>query len=194
MFDVKADGWFNVLRALRGAEIRTAVVFSSIAGRFGNARPDRLQRRQRSDCARASRACGPTAQTRAIAIDWTAWAEIGMASRGSIPKMMRLAGIDMLPPQVGITALRRELEAAGTRRRGADRRRDSACCAAERHPTGGLDPAAATRRLGDPHGPMIGRIEAMTVGGGLRVLTELDPAGSASSMTTGSTARRSFPA
>ena len=37
MFDVKSDGWFNVLRALRGTELGTAAVFSSIAGRFGNA-------------------------------------------------------------------------------------------------------------------------------------------------------------
>ena len=47
---------------------------------------------------------------------------------------------------------------------------------AERHPTGGLDPAAAAARHGSVQGPMRGRIEAMTVGDGLRVRTELDPA------------------
>ena len=36
MFDVKVDGWLSLLRSLKGAEIGTAVVFSSIAGRFGN--------------------------------------------------------------------------------------------------------------------------------------------------------------
>ena len=50
----------------------------------------------------------------AIAIDWTAWAGIGMASRGSIPKMMALAGIDMLPPAIGIPVVRREITAGGT--------------------------------------------------------------------------------
>jgi hypothetical protein len=39
--------------------------------------------------------------TRGIAIDWTAWGGIGMATRGSIPKMMARAGIDMLPPEAG---------------------------------------------------------------------------------------------
>ena len=36
-----------------------------------------------------------------------------MATRGSIPKMMEMAGIDMLPPQVGVPIVRRELTAAG---------------------------------------------------------------------------------
>ena len=47
VFDVKADGWFNVLHALRGKPLGAAVAFSSIAGRFGNAGADRLRRRQR---------------------------------------------------------------------------------------------------------------------------------------------------
>ena len=38
-----------------------------------------------------------------------------MATRGSIPKMMELAGIDMLPPEAGIPWIRRELTAGGTR-------------------------------------------------------------------------------
>ena len=37
VFDVKVEGWLGLQRALRGAQIGTAVVFSSIAGRFGNA-------------------------------------------------------------------------------------------------------------------------------------------------------------
>jgi hypothetical protein len=44
---------------------------------------------------------------RAIAIDWTAWASIGMASRGSIPKIMEASGIDMLPPEIGVPIERR---------------------------------------------------------------------------------------
>ncbi len=174
VFDVKANGWFNVLRALRGTEIRTAAVFSSIAGRFGNAGQTDYSAANDLMCKSVSRLLAD-GTTRAIAVDWTAWAQIGMASRGSIPKMMALAGIDMLPPAIGITALRRELEAG----HGGGEVLIAGALGAltvERHPTGGLDPAAATRRLGDPHGPMTGRIEAMTVGGGLRVSTELDPA------------------
>ena len=104
MFDVKADGWFNVLRALRGVALGTAVVFSSIAGRFGNAGQTDYSAANDLMCKSVShlRADGAT---RAIAVDWTAWAQIGMASRGSIPKMMQLAGIDMLPPEIGIAGV-----------------------------------------------------------------------------------------
>ena len=49
---------------------------------------------------------------------------------------------------------------------------------ADRHPTGGLDAARAAAMAGGS-GPMTGRIEAMTVGEGIRVLTELDPASQA---------------
>ena len=36
VFDVKSDGWFNLLHGLGDIPLGTAVVFSSIAGRFGN--------------------------------------------------------------------------------------------------------------------------------------------------------------
>ena len=36
VFDVKADGWFNVLKGLGDTPIGATVAFSSIAGRFGN--------------------------------------------------------------------------------------------------------------------------------------------------------------
>jgi len=106
------------------------------------------------------------AGTQAVVIDWTAWADIGMASRGSIPKLMAAAGIEMLPPSVGIGVVRRELEAgfsgelvvAGT----------LGAMLAPRHPTGGLDPA----RL-PAGGPMVGQAEAWTEG--LVVRTTLDP-------------------
>ncbi len=46
---------------------------------------------------------------------------------------------------------------------------------AERHPTGGLDAERATAAAAALGGPMTGRIAALTVGGGLSVITELDP-------------------
>ena len=36
VFDVKSDGWFNVFHAARQLPIAATVVFSSVAGRFGN--------------------------------------------------------------------------------------------------------------------------------------------------------------
>ncbi len=46
---------------------------------------------------------------RALAIDWTAWGGIGMATRGSIPKIMAAAGVEMLPAEAGVAWIRREL-------------------------------------------------------------------------------------
>jgi hypothetical protein len=112
--------------------------------------------------------------TRGVAIDWTAWASIGMASRGSIPKMMEMAGIDMLPPEAGIPVVRREITAAGN---GGEVlvAGSLGVLAEERHPTGGLDPDAAGEKAGAAPGPMTGRIASMPLAQGLTVLTELDP-------------------
>ena len=92
VFDVKAHGWLNLLAAFEaaGSMPRAAVVFGSIAGRFGNrgqtdyAAANDLLCKSISNLNRQER-------THAVAIDWTAWAEIGMASRGSIPKVMAAA-------------------------------------------------------------------------------------------------------
>jgi hypothetical protein len=170
VFDVKALGWFNLLAALD--EIGSCVVFSSIAGRFGNAGQTDYSAANDLLCKSVAKLRGEG--VRGIAIDWTAWAQIGMASRGSIPKMMELAGIDMLPPEVGIPVVRRELTAAGS---GSEVVVAGALgvLLEERHPAGGLDAARAVSAV-DPTGPMTGRIEELTLHGGLRVACELDPA------------------
>src|SRR5262249_59915728 len=96
--------------------------------------------------------------TRAIAIDWTAWADIGMASRGSIPTVMAEAGIDMLSPAAGIPVVRRELTAGGTRGEVviADR---LGVFLDELDPTRGLDPErldSMTRGAGPVTGALLG--------------------------------------
>ena len=117
VFDVKADGWFNLLHALRDTDVGTAVVFSSIAARFGNAGQTDYSAANDLLCKSISSMRRGGAVGRGIAIDWTAWAEIGMASRGSIPKMMEMAGIDMLPPRVGVPIVRRRADGSRPRRR-----------------------------------------------------------------------------
>ncbi|HET8757595.1 MAG TPA: SDR family NAD(P)-dependent oxidoreductase [Solirubrobacteraceae bacterium] len=170
VFDVKAKGWQNILAALPELP-RATVVFSSIAGRFGNAG-------QTDYSAANDLLCKATSHLRArgvhaIAIDWTAWSGIGMASRGSIPTVMKAAGIDMLPPEQGIPVVRRELTAGGP---GGEVLVAGALgvLTEERHATGGLDPALAA---GDgPRGPMTGTLASVSADGELVVLTELDPA------------------
>jgi NAD(P)-dependent dehydrogenase (short-subunit alcohol dehydrogenase family) len=109
VFDVKADGFFNLLRAAKGMPIAAAVVFSSVAGRFGNNGQTDYSAANDLLCKISSSFKAWRPETRGIAIDWTAWGGIGMATRGSIPKIMEMAGIEMLPPQSGIPTVRREL-------------------------------------------------------------------------------------
>ncbi len=115
VFDVKADGWFNLLHAIGSMPLGATVAFSSIAGRFGNAGQTDYSAANDLLCKYTSSFRSTRPLTRGIVIDWTAWGGIGMATRGSIPKMMELAGIDMLPPEAGVPLIRRELTAGGTR-------------------------------------------------------------------------------
>ncbi len=115
VFDVKCDGFFNLLHAMGDMPLGATVVFSSIAGRFGNGGQTDYSSANDLLCKITSSFRTYRPQTRGIAIDWTAWGGIGMASRGSIPKMMELAGIDMLPPEAGIPVIRRELTTGGAR-------------------------------------------------------------------------------
>ena len=77
-----------------------------------------------------------------------------MATRGSIPKIMEMAGIDMLPPEAGVPVVRRELDGAGA---GGEVVVAGALgvLLEERHATGGLDPSrrAAARADDRPRSP-----------------------------------------
>ncbi|MCP5059361.1 MAG: SDR family NAD(P)-dependent oxidoreductase [bacterium] len=137
VFDVKCDGWFNLIRALRGTQVRATVAFSSISGRFGNAGQTDYSAANDLLCKFASHISAVRPGTRALAIDWTAWSGIGMASRGSIPEVMARAGIDMLSPEAGIPIVRQEL--LGSSRCGEVLIAGAlGVMEAERDPTGGL--------------------------------------------------------
>jgi NAD(P)-dependent dehydrogenase (short-subunit alcohol dehydrogenase family) len=173
VFDVKAHGWLNLLAAMNSQMPDTLVAFGSIAGRFGN--------RGQTDYAAANDLlCKTASQLRrsgrahAIAIDWTAWASVGMASRGSIPKVMEMAGIDMLPPEIGAPVVRRELLSAGPSGEVVVAG-SLGILLEDRHATGGLDSERATTALHKRGGPMLGRVRAFSAGGVLTVSTELEP-------------------
>jgi hypothetical protein len=171
VFDVKSDGWFNLLHALGDLPVGATVAFSSIAGRFGNAGQTDYSAANDLLCKSASALRRTHPETRAIAIDWTAWAGIGMATRGSIPKMMELAGIDMLPPESGIPTVRRELTAGAVRGEVLVGGR-LGVLADEWDPTGGLDTDAADEHAA---GPMVGHVTTMGVHQGIVAETALDP-------------------
>ena len=180
VFDVKADGWFNLMHAIGTMPLGAAVAFSSIAGRFGNGGQTDYSAANDLLCKQVSSLRHTRPDTRGIALDWTAWGGIGMATRGSIPKMMEAAGIDMLPPEIGVPWIRRELTLGGFRGEMVVAGRLGAM-AEERDATGGLDTSdeAQVRLLANVAGPgagvMIGRVTGMGQLG-LTIETVLDPA------------------
>ena len=175
VFDVKSDGWFNLLHAIGDMPLGATVAFSSIAGRFGNAGQTDYSSANDLLCKITSSFRTTRPATRGIVIDWTAWGGIGMATRGSIPKMMELAGIDMLPPEAGIPLIRRELTAGGTRGEIVVGQRLGVLLN-EWDATGGLDTSAAETLTRSGQGPMIGKIASVGLQSGLKIETTLDPA------------------
>jgi NAD(P)-dependent dehydrogenase (short-subunit alcohol dehydrogenase family) len=169
VFDVKSDGWFNVLKGLGDTPIDATVAFSSIAGRFGNGGQTDYSAANDLLCKTTSSFRTTRPKTRGLVIDWTAWADIGMASRGSIPLMMERAGIDMLPAASGIPVIRRELTAGGATGEFVIAGRLGVLMK-EWDETGGLDPAAVAAR-----GPVVGSVRSFGLQDGLRIETVLDP-------------------
>jgi NAD(P)-dependent dehydrogenase (short-subunit alcohol dehydrogenase family) len=175
VFDVKADGWFNLMSAIGDMPLGAAVVFSSIAGRFGNSGQADYSAANDLLCKSISALRRTRPEAFGIATDWTAWGGIGMATRGSIPTVMAAAGIDMLPPDVGIPVVRNELT-AGTRGElvvaGS-----LGMMAREFDETGGLDVSDEALAGLKPTGVMVGRPSGFGIWSGLTVETTLDPAG-----------------
>ncbi len=176
VFDVKAEGLFNLVQATRGLPIGAVVGFSSVAARFGNAGQTDYSAANDLLCKVLSSMRRWRAETRAIAIDWTAWAGIGMATRGSIPRIMEQAGIDMLPPECGVPTIRRELTAGGTRGEVVIAQR-LGIMLEEFDPTGGLDTEKLASRLAARARPlpMLGAVKGAALHAGLQVETTLDP-------------------
>jgi acyl transferase domain-containing protein len=172
VFDVKSDGWFNLLHAAADLPIATTVAFSSVAGRFGNAGQTDYSAANDLLCKITSSFRTSRPGTRGIVIDWTAWGGLGMATRGSIPKVMAMAGVEMLDPAAGIGWIRRELT-AGPFRGEVVVAGELGVLSAELDATGGLDPGAVPTA---GRGPMTGTVTGMGIHTGLTVESRLDPA------------------
>jgi hypothetical protein len=168
--DVKVDGWFNVLHAAGDLPVGATVVFSSVAGRFGNAGQTDYSAANDLLCKVTSSFRRTRPDTRGIAVDWTAWAGIGMATRGSIPKIMEMAGVEMLPPDAGVAWVRRELTSHPFRGEVVVAGRLGRM-AAGYHPTGGLDLRAVDRQ----GGTLVGEVVEANLLDGLVVRSTLDP-------------------
>jgi NAD(P)-dependent dehydrogenase (short-subunit alcohol dehydrogenase family) len=172
VFDVKADGWFNLIKGLGDMPIGSAVLFSSVAGRFGNNGQTDYSAANDLLCKFASHLRRGGGETLGVAIDWTAWGDIGMATRGSIPTVMKAAGIDMLPAAAGISIVRREITG---RAHGGEMvvGKRLGVLMDEFHPSGGLDPASLVTST--ERSVMIDTVASFGIYHGLRATVELDP-------------------
>ena len=110
IFDIKADGAYNLAELTRDQEVKALVIFGSISGRFGNngqtdyaAANDLLNKYARLTSRRSK------GRTRGVAMNWAGWEDVGMATRGSIKKIFQEAGIDMIPLAEGVERVSDEL-------------------------------------------------------------------------------------
>jgi acyl transferase domain-containing protein/NAD(P)-dependent dehydrogenase (short-subunit alcohol dehydrogenase family)/acyl carrier protein len=102
----KLDGALNLVRLVRMEKLRFTVLFSSIAGRFGN--------RGQSDYAAANEVLNKLAiwldyrtKGRVVAPNWGPWSGIGMVS--DLEAHLGARGLGMISPEAGVAALMDEL-------------------------------------------------------------------------------------
>ena len=111
---VKVDGW-KALMAVAGDSLRFACAFTSVAGRFGNGgQTDYAAANSILDAEMARLTAN--SECRAVAIGWTGWRDVGMATRGSIEAVFESAGIETLSVEDGVEIFVGEALAGGKRR------------------------------------------------------------------------------
>ena len=111
---VKVDGWKS-LCSVAGDSLRFACAFTSVAGRFGNGgQTDYAAANSILDAEMARMTA--TGDCRAVAIGWTGWRDVGMATRGSIEAVFESAGIETLSVEEGVEIFVGEALAGGKRR------------------------------------------------------------------------------
>ena len=103
VIEVKLHGAAYVMDALRattGAP-RWFVAFTSVSGRFGNA--GQVDYAAANDAlARWVMQLDAAGETRSLAIDWTAWGDVGMATRGSVAAVLTHLGVEVMPAEIGV--------------------------------------------------------------------------------------------
>ncbi len=174
---VKAGGFFHLWKALEKLKAlpRFVAVFTSISGRFGNSGQTDYSAANDLAARLAAVIHSEHPEIRVSALDWGAWAEVGMASRGYIPRLMKLAGIEMLNPLQAAPLVRAELLAGGDCEvilAGELGQLESASNA-----EGGLDLERANEalRAGKPIHTMLSRVTGMSLNDGILLEADLDP-------------------
>ena len=173
---VKADGFFNLFKAMEARDMlpRGIVFFSSVAGRFGNSGQTDYAAANDLLCKITSAIRNQYPGLKAVAIDWSAWGGVGMATRGNIPTLMKMAGIDLVPPEQAAPMVRAELLAST----GEAIIAGSLGALLEAHsPHGGMDlvKADSALRTGQPVHSMLSHVADFDLNRGLTLEAELDP-------------------
>ncbi|MGD0879230.1 MAG: SDR family NAD(P)-dependent oxidoreductase, partial [Anaerolineales bacterium] len=173
---VKADGFFNLFKAMEARDMlpRGMVFFSSVAGRFGNSGQTDYAAANDLLCKITSAIRNQYPGIKAIAIDWSAWGGVGMAMRGNIPTLMKMAGIDLVPPEQAAPMVRAELLAST----GEAIIAGSLGALLEAHCLhGGMDlvKADSALRSGQPVHSMLSHVTDFDLNRGLTLEAELDP-------------------
>ena len=115
---VKIDGWRSFVDALEDqlSHLRVICAFTSIAGRFGNGgQVDYAAANNILDAEMCRISHHPDAP-RAVAIAWSGWRDVGMATRGSLESVFEQAGIETIPVDTGVELFVQEILAGGKRR------------------------------------------------------------------------------
>ena len=95
--------------------LKFAACFTSVAGRFGNGgQTDYAAANSVLDAEMARLTA--SGDCRAVAIGWTGWRDVGMATRGSIEAVFAAAGIETLDVATGVEIFVDEALAGGKRR------------------------------------------------------------------------------
>jgi len=115
---VKLDGWKSLMSAVEASgtkALKFAVCFTSVAGRFGNGgQTDYAAANSVLDAEMAR--LSASGECRAVAIGWTGWQDVGMATRGSIEAVFAAAGIETLDVATGVEIFVNEALCGGKRR------------------------------------------------------------------------------
>ena len=115
---VKVDGWRALLGAVNASGLDVpefACCFTSVAGRFGNGgQTDYAAANSILDAEMARLTA--TSSARGVAIGWTGWRDVGMATRGSIEAVFAAAGIETLAVDDGVAIFVAEALQGGKRR------------------------------------------------------------------------------
>ena len=115
---VKIDGWKSLMAGAHASgtkNLKFAACFTSVAGRFGNGgQTDYAAANSVLDAEMARLTA--SGDCRAVAIGWTGWRDVGMATRGSIEVVFAAAGIETLDVATGVEIFVDEALAGGKRR------------------------------------------------------------------------------